>query len=123
MNFNLESLPTWVKLEVSKADLEAFAQSLMAQHKSKVPTPSVSAKKILTVDELAQYMNIARQTIYGWINQKKIPYHKHPTGRKVYFVQTEIDEWLTSNRRATTAEIDAEATRHIEEQKKKRRTR
>ena len=122
-NINLENLPTWAKLEVSKADLEAFAQTLMAQHRIQVPTTSVSTKKILTVDELANYLNTARQTIYGWINQKKIPYHKHPTGRKVYFVQTEIDEWLTSNRRATTVEIEAEADRHIEEQKKKRRIR
>ncbi len=123
MRIDIEHLSDRIKLEVTKADLEAFAHTLLAQHKSKVPPPSVSAKKIMTVDELANYLNIARQTIYGWIHQRKIPYHKHPTGRKVYFLQTEIDEWLTANRRDSSSEIEAQAIRHIEEQKKKRRTR
>lgn len=119
-NINLANLPTWAKLEVTKADLEAFAQTLLAQNKSQMPTPSVSNKKILTVDELAKYLNTARQTVYGWVHQKKIPYHKHPTGRKTYFLQTEIDEWLTANRRSTSVEIKAQALLHIQEQKLKR---
>ena len=119
-NINLANLPVWAKLEVTKADLEAFAQTLLAQNKSQMPTPSVSTKKILTVDELAKYLNTAKQTIYGWVHKKKIPYHKHPTGRKTYFVLSEIDEWLTSNRRATSAEIEAQAILHIQQQKDRR---
>lgn len=120
MTIELSKLPEWAKLEVTKGDLIAFAQSLLAQNKSQMPTPSVSTKKIMTVDELAKYLNTARQTIYGWVHQKRIPYHKHPTGRKTYFVQAEIDEWLTSNRRATSAEIEAQAIEHIQQQKLRR---
>lgn len=120
-NINLENLPTWVKLEVSKADLEAFAQTLLAQNKSQTSTPSVSAKRLLTMDELATYLSTAKQTIYGWVHQKKIPYHKQPTGRKTYFVKEEIDKWLTANRRSTTIELEAQAAQHIESQKLKRR--
>lgn len=120
-NINLSTLPVWAKLEVTKADLEAFAQILLAQNKSHIPTPSVSAKKIMTLEELCAYIGAASQTVYGWVHQKKIPYHKHPTGRKLYFVQDEIDFWLTSNRRATSAEIEEQANQHIEEQKRKRR--
>lgn len=120
MTIDLSKLPEWAKLEVSKGDLIAFAQSLLAQNKSQISTPSVSSKKIMTLDELCAYIGAASQTVYGWVHQKKIPYHKHPTGRKLYFVQAEIDEWLTSNRRATSAEIEAQAIQHIEEQKRKR---
>ena len=122
-NISLENLPTWVKLEVSKSDLEAFAQTLLAQSKNQVPNPSASTKKIMTVDELSSYANLAKATIYGLTSKNQIPYHKSPKGRKLYFVKSDIDEWLTSNRRATTAEIEAQAIRHIEEQKKKRRIR
>lgn len=119
---NLENLPTWAKLEVSKADLEAFALTLLAQNTSQSPTPSVSAKRILTVDELAAYLSTAKQTIYGWVHHKKIPYHKQPTGRKIYFLKEEIDKWLTANPRSTNSEIEAQAKQHIEAQKLKRKT-
>ena len=77
----------------------------------------------MTIEEFSKYANFARQTIYGLISENQIPFHKSPMVRKLYFVKPEIDEWLTSNRRATTAEIEADALRHIEEQKKKRRIR
>jgi len=34
----------------------------------------------------------AKQTVYGWVFQKKIPYHKK--GKKLQFLKCEIDEWL-----------------------------
>ena len=120
MILDLSKLPEWVKLEVTKGDLIIFAQSLLAQNKSQMPTPSVSNKKILTVDDLVKYLDMARQTIYGLTSKGKIPHHKAPDGRKVYFVQAEIDEWLTSNRRATSAEIEAQAKEHIQQQKLRR---
>ncbi len=36
----------------------------------------------------------AKQTVYGWVFQKKIPYHKK--GKKLQFLKSEIDEWLHS---------------------------
>jgi len=37
----------------------------------------------------------AKQTVYGWVFQKKIPYHKK--GKKLQFLKSEIDEWLHSD--------------------------
>lgn len=37
----------------------------------------------------------AKQTVYGWVFQKKIPYHKK--GKKLQFLKFEIDEWLHSD--------------------------
>ena len=120
-NIILENLPSWAKLEVTKADLEAFAHTILAQFKRQDNAPSVSDKRILTMDELSTYLSTAKQTIYGWVHYKKIPYHKQPSGRKTYFLKEEIDQWLTTNRTATTAEIEEEAARHIEAQKVKRK--
>lgn len=46
------------------------------------------------LEELCDYLpdRPAKQTVYGWVFQKKIPYHKK--GKKLQFLKSEIDEWL-----------------------------
>ncbi|MDD3968935.1 MAG: helix-turn-helix domain-containing protein, partial [Proteiniphilum sp.] len=46
------------------------------------------------LEELCDYLpdRPARQTVYSWVNQKKIPFHKK--GKKLQFLKCEIDEWL-----------------------------
>jgi len=46
------------------------------------------------LEELCDYLpdRPAKQTVYSWVNQKKIPYHKK--GKKLQFLKCEIDEWL-----------------------------
>lgn len=46
------------------------------------------------LEELCDYLpdRPAKQTVYGWVFQKKIPYHKK--GKKLQFLKCEIDEWL-----------------------------
>ena len=46
------------------------------------------------IEELCEYLpdRPAKQTVYGWVFQKKIPYHKK--GKKLQFLKCEIDEWL-----------------------------
>ena len=65
------------------------------------------------LQELCQYLpdRPARQTVYGWIGQKLIPYHKK--GKKLQFLKSEIDNWLKSEKRKCLAEIQAEAEQFI----------
>ena len=53
----------------------------------------------------------AKQTVYGWIVQRSIPYHKK--GKKLMFLKSEIDIWLKQGRRKTAAEIQAEAEQYV----------
>ncbi len=54
-------------------------------------------QKLIDIDELADYLKLKKQTIYNWLNQRKI------TGFKVggvwRFDRKEIDAWLNSRRR------------------------
>ena len=52
----------------------------------------VMEKRFLTPRELAEYLGIARGTIYNWLSEKKIPCFK--LGRLVKFDLREIDKWL-----------------------------
>ncbi|MFC1590580.1 helix-turn-helix domain-containing protein [Candidatus Omnitrophota bacterium] len=49
-------------------------------------------KKLLSVPELAGYLNISKNTVYSWVYMKQIPYYK--VGRLVRFDIKEIDQWL-----------------------------
>ena len=55
--------------------------------------------KLLTMSELREYLpeKPARQTVYGWVTNNKIPYEKH--GSKLFFKKSKIDAWLDNGRR------------------------
>ena len=48
----------------------------------------------LSVEELAAYLGIKRDTVYKWIARRKLPGHK--VGRLWKFRRDEIDAWVKS---------------------------
>lgn len=56
--------------------------------------------KLMTVEELQSHLpeHPARQTIYGWVNDRLIPYEKH--GKRLYFRKSAVVKWLENGRQA-----------------------
>lgn len=52
---------------------------------------------IVNITELSQYLSISKNTIYAWVNQRRIPYHK--VGSLLRFDINQIDEWLKTNKK------------------------
>ena len=52
---------------------------------------------LLDVEELAKYLKLQKQTIYNWLNQRKISGMK--IGGVWRFDKREIDRWLRSQAR------------------------
>ncbi len=48
----------------------------------------------LSVDEIAVYLGIKRDTVYRWISERNLPGHK--ISRLWKFRKEEIDEWVKS---------------------------
>lgn len=48
--------------------------------------------RLMTVDELADYLGLKKQTIYNWLHQKKISGIK--IGKVWRFDRKYIDKWL-----------------------------
>jgi len=48
--------------------------------------------RLMTIEELADYIGLQRQTIYNWLHQKKISGIK--VGKVWRFDRQYIDEWL-----------------------------
>jgi excisionase family DNA binding protein len=46
----------------------------------------------LSVEEIAQYLGISKDTVYTWISSKKMPAQK--IGRLWKFKKDEVDEWV-----------------------------
>lgn len=65
-------------------------------------------KEVLTSDEAAKYMGVSKSYIYKLTMRQAIPHYK-PMGKMCYFKRAELENWLQSNRVATTAEISQQA--------------
>ena len=48
----------------------------------------------LSVDEIADYLGVSKDTVYTWINAKGMPAHR--VGRLWKFKREEVDEWVRS---------------------------
>jgi excisionase family DNA binding protein len=63
---------------------------------------SVSEERWLSLEEIAAYLGIKRDTVYKWIERKKMPAHK--VGSLWKFRKDEIDEWVRSGQAADSTE-------------------
>lgn len=54
----------------------------------------------LSVDEIAKYLGVSRDSIYNWITKNSIPAHK--VGRLWKFKKDEVDKWVKSGGAASS---------------------
>jgi DNA binding domain, excisionase family len=51
---------------------------------------------LLTVQEVAQILNVSDETVYRMVRENQIPYSK--IRRQIRFLSWEINNWLESNK-------------------------
>lgn len=69
---------------------------------------SMIEKEFLTTKEAAAYLGMALSYLYKMTSKKSIPFYT-PTGKKIYFKKSELDEWMNNSRVATNEEIESMA--------------
>lgn len=74
---------------------------------------AINTNQLLTIQEVAKYINMAVPSVYGLVHHKKIPHIKR--GKRLIFERTQIVEWLTLGRRKTVTDIQHEADLYIQE--------
>ena len=72
-----------------------------------------SGKEILTLQEAAQYIGIARSALYKMTSNQAIPFYR-PNGKLIFLERDDILSWIRKNRVFSTEEIEEEARRHME---------
>ena len=50
----------------------------------------------LSVDEIAAYLGVGRETIYSWIDKRDLPAHR--VGRFWKFQKEDVDNWIKSGK-------------------------
>ena len=53
-------------------------------------------RNLLSVSQLAEYINMSPKTIYEWVHKGKIPYYKFVGSLR--FDLDEINRWIKSNK-------------------------
>lgn len=69
--------------------------------------------KRMDVTEAQEYIpgHPAVQTIYGWTSNNLIPYHK--VGKRIYFLKSELDKWLSKENFKSDDDLMAEARAYV----------
>ena len=50
------------------------------------------SERWLSVEEIGAHLGVSKETVYRWLEKKKIPAHR--VGRLWKFQATEVDEWV-----------------------------
>ncbi len=62
------------------------------------------ARTWLDTTQLSKYLGIERSTIYQYVRELRIPYHKVPGSQLLRFRRDEIDAWMATGRVETVEE-------------------
>ena len=54
----------------------------------------VMSDRWLSVEEIAEYLGVSKDTVYAWISKRNMPAHR--IGRLWKFKTEEVDEWVRS---------------------------
>ncbi len=55
-----------------------------------------------SVDEIAEYLGVSKDTVYAWVTQKGMPGHK--VGRFWKFKQKDVDDWVRAGGAASSSD-------------------
>ncbi len=95
--FRFEDLPEAISLIIE--EINAIKCALQANHPEQ-------PDQIMTVQQAASFLSLAKQTIYGMTCQGKIPYLKR--GKHVYFQKDDLLNYLKAGRRKSYQELKEE---------------
>jgi excisionase family DNA binding protein len=69
----------------------------------------------MSVEEIASYLGVSKDTIYGWIAKREMPAHK--VGRLWKFKSDEVDTWVRAGK--ASDEGDEHSVRGAQELEKR----
>lgn len=72
----------------------------------------VLSKEILTIEEVADYLNLSKSTIYKMTSKKEIPFY-NPGGKKIYLKRSDIENWVLSNKSNSFDEFEVEMSSYL----------
>lgn len=112
-NLTFDSLPLAVTILTNEvSELKRLIIESQERKSNKQP------ERWFDLNDLIQYDPEKRTklTWYSKISRNEVPYYKR--AKKVYFLKSEIDEWLKQGKCKSNAEIELEAAAYLSNNKK-----
>lgn len=79
--------------------------------------PQSQEKRVpIDIEEASLIIGKAKPTIYTLVRQRKIPCYKN--GKKLYFFEDELLDWISKGRKKTLQEIELESLKYNHNRKK-----
>lgn len=69
--------------------------------------------QLLTVSQVASFLDLSIPTIYGYVSRAEIPVCKRKHTKRLYFSKQDITNWIKKGRRKTISEIESEADNQL----------
>ena len=71
---------------------------------------------LLTVDQAAELLNLARATVYNLVSKKEIPVFKK--NKRLYFSKAALLNWIKEGKKPTRTELTEEVSERLSRLKK-----
>lgn len=84
---------------------------------SKIDDSNAEVSQLLKIQQASEFLNLSVATLYGYVQRREIPHSKK--GKHLYFLKSELSEWVKSGKKKTRIEIEREADEFLSAQKKK----
>ncbi len=79
---------------------------------SRQPNTSISQpEQLLNIQQAAEFLNLTVTTMYTKVSKGELPVMKR--GKRLYFSQTELLEYLKTGRKKSNTEVQAEAANYL----------
>lgn len=115
MFIDVSKLPPWAKIELTKESLLAFADRLRKDGSLRPEQTKEAA--IMTIEEAASFLGLARQTLYGLTSKRAIPFYKK--NKRLYFKKEELLSWVEEGKKKMQRDFDADIINHLSKNLKK----
>ena len=96
MKENYTHLQLFIEEIVKDAVETALIQNQQLNSEFHVQKEESVPIEILNADQAAEFLHLAKQTLYTFTHKRKIPFYKN--GKKVLFKKHELQDWMDSGR-------------------------
>jgi excisionase family DNA binding protein len=99
-------------IQIKQMIIAAVSDALSNQQAAKVTANDC----LFDIEEAAKYCKLSKPTMYGLVSKGEIPHAKK--GKRLYFLEAELMNWIKEGRKKTNAELAHEAERIVANKKK-----
>jgi excisionase family DNA binding protein len=96
-------------------------QTALEQHQESYVTELAENNQkaeVLNATQAAEFLHIAKQTLYSMTSRRKIPFYKN--GKKILFRRGDLEEWLNSGKHEQMSQIQKHARQYVADKPLKR---